>query len=365
MKVFLDNNVFSIQKAGGVSMYWYEMLRRFLSSDLDVTYLNRNLDSDNIYEALLSLPKKSLANEKFIPKAILRYLPLTLKLPSYSIFHAGYLRVSLQKNVVNIVTIHDFAHDLGLSTSFPINLFNIKQKALGINKADGIICISENTKKDLLHFYPHISEEKIKVIYHGVNNSFRPLKSINDLNSINLPDGKLILFIGERKAYKNFNLAVETIEILGNDYKLLIVGGGELTQNETKLLNNRIKNRYFKLANVSIEDLNYIYNRVECLLYPSSYEGFGFPPAEAMRAGCPVIVSNCSSLPEIVGRGGILVNELEASSFGAAISKLDDDTFKNHLIQQGTIQSQRFSFDNCFLETTNFYQFCLNQKLRL
>lgn len=254
MNIFLDNNVFSIQKAGGVSVYWYELVKRMIDAQLNICFLNATINSPNIFERKIDYSNVKKITESSIPPGLLRYLPLRCKLPPKSIFHAGYLRISSQKNIVNIITVHDFAHEKGLSTSFPRRNVNILQKAYGIKNADGIICISENTKNDLLHFYPKVNPGKVKVIYHGISDSFFPLDktcSLENPFSFDLKE-KFILYVGDRKKYKNFKIAVDVIKGLPG-YKLVLAGGATMEKEEINLLEGSVKGRYHVIRELEFQ----------------------------------------------------------------------------------------------------------------
>ena len=162
-----------------------------------------------------------------------------------------------------------------------------------------------------------------------------------------------IIFVGARGGYKNFHLAVKAIRNLP-EIILDIVGGGSLTQVELKLLEDNIPGRYKWLGRLSDAELNLEYNKALCLLYPSSYEGFGIPILEAMRAGCPVIAVNSSSIPEVAGNACVLINEPNVELIIESVDKVQKN-FKS-LQSAGFVQSSKFSWDLCYNSTKNVYQ---------
>lgn len=355
MKITYDNIIFSLQKAGGISIYWYELTERLRAKKDTVFYENEN---ENIFRKELKLTTNS---ESTLSIKVLRYLPFMRKLFSKSIFHSSYYRVSLQKDIVNITTVHDFTYEYfrtGLA-----KYIHLWQKGFAIKKSDGIICVSENTKKDLIKFYPLIDESKVKVIYNGVGDEFMKLKAPKDylIDTFEILKGKkYILYIGDRSSYKNFDITINVLKELDN-YSLVVVGGKEFDENEKQNM-MEISNRVCHFRGIGGDKLNILYNNAFCLLYPSSYEGFGIPISEAMKAGCPVVSTNISSIPEVAGDAGLLVDDIKNDSFIKEIKKLENENFRDDLITKGLNQAKRFSWDKCFDETYNFYHEILNKK---
>ncbi|QYS86608.1 glycosyltransferase family 4 protein [Flavobacterium oreochromis] len=237
----------------------------------------------------------------------------------------------------------------------------IKKKYAVLN-SDGIICISENTKKDLVAFVPNVDRSKIKVIYNGVSREFYPIHTDFTISAQSsdfeaLQDYKYLLYIGHRTSYKNFPLAVKAAAQFKGEFKLVIIGE-PLNKGEEKMLDDllKVKESYFVFSRLDNVKLNLLYNKAFALLYPSSYEGFGIPLLEAMKTHCPVIASNNSSIPEVAGNGAVLLDQIDEFKIASAIQQLKNIEFRNKLIKRGIEQSAKFDWDLTFQQYLNFYK---------
>lgn len=349
MNILYDNIIYSLQKNGGISVYWSELSKRIID---DVRFNPMFLSFEKVsltnHSANFSIPPEIINKESYSPTLFNRIMPLSLgrfSPDNPGLFHSSYYRIPEKRNnLKSITTIHDFIHKIYYKGPRAWMLNYLKYRSM--NESDAIICISENTKRDLLKFYPSFAPKDIYVIYNGVSENYH---LINDEKNDVKP---YVLFVGGRSGYKNFDFCINVMEDCPN-YELYIVGS-ELSIVEKRELQKRLKGRYKLFSFIEDEELNRLYNNAHCLLYPSSYEGFGIPPIEAMKAGCPVVVLNSSSLPEVCGKAGVKIDSLDRDIFSSKIKGLNCS--REEVIQLGLENATRFSWDKCYRETIEVYQ---------
>ena len=231
--------------------------------------------------------------------------------------------------------------------------------------ATRIIVPSEATKKDIIKYYG-VEPRKIRVIYHGYGQKFQIPNSKFQINS-KIQNSKFriqkpyILFVGAVQPRKNIQGLIKAFEALKSRFKIpnsrfkLAIAGpkGWLYKD---IFEKARKSKYAKdiifTGQISREELSEIYRNAEVFVLPSFYEGFGLTILEAMAEGIPVIASNVSSMPEVVGDAGVLVNPYKVDEITEAIYKIiTDNDLRNKLIQKGFKQVQKFSWEKCGKET--------------
>lgn len=342
MNLVLDNIIFSLQKSGGVSAYWYELLVRILNDKkYNINFLENNKSNTNIFRKRLNIDEHNILY--YNDTLFSRIKPVKLHTKENLLFHSSYYRYTKASHSKVITTVHDFIQEKVNNSYLG---FNSIMKRLAVINSDIIIAISENTKNDLLHFYPKLNPQNIHVIYNGVSDCYFPL-----IGNEFFPE--TVLFVGSRVNYKKFDLAVGVVSKFKN--LKLVIAGNSLTANEQILLNTKLSSKrwLFKL-NPSNEELNILYNQAALLIYPSSYEGFGIPILEAMKSGCPVIAFDSSSVPEVAGNAALLVENASIDDYYDGIKHIMNR--RNHFVKLGLVNAARFSWNKTFEETINLYK---------
>jgi mannosyltransferase len=354
MKIIFDNIIFKLQTSGGISNYWYQLLKRIHAVDgLDLSFFDDEQNTKNIFRKELNLTDYKTLGKS--PGIVGRYTnPKFSQIKNKTVFHSSYYRYSRNPAHINITTVHDFTYEYFTSG---IKLYaHTSQKRKALAQSEGIICVSENTKKDMLHFFPELQSKTVKVIPHGVGANFTVLDYTDKERKKYFNGRPFLLYVGDRRAeYKNFELALKASK--ESSFPLAIIGGSPLSEKELFFINSQLKTEnYIHFHGVSNKKLNEFYNLAHCLIYPSSYEGFGLPLLEAQKAGCPIIAANTSSIPEVVEQSGILIDEISSTKIVEGISKLSDKDFRKEKIEQGIINAKRFTWENTFTQTIAFYK---------
>jgi len=343
--IFIDGIIFSLQKSGGISVYFDELLKRLNEGDEHVTHL--------LYENNNSYTENQCTNKKIkFNISLERFLKVNVVGCKNDIFHSSYYRLPVAKFQGKIITtVHDFTEEL-----YPRGIISKilhLQKRNAILKSDGLICISENTKKDMHKFIPESINIPTKVIYNGVGD----FACDNELGAYN----PYVVFVGARNGYKNFRMCTEALVSI-DDINLVAVGGGQFTAEELCMLNEIIPGRFSHAGFVSEKELEGLYQKALALVYPSYYEGFGIPVIEAMKSGCPVIASRSSSVEEISADAAILINDITAIKIRDAIIELRNNKARMDRIISGLENSKNFSWNKMAIETLCFYNSIRGEK---
>ena len=367
MKIAFDHQVFSFQEYGGVSRYVCNLaisiarqpdVEAKIYAPLHVNAYLADLPSNLV--SGYRLRKFNGAVNKYISVAANKILVIP-KLRGFrpDIVHETYYSslAYLPKGARRVITVYDMIHEKIPGMSSPWR-FSHKRKRDAVLRADHVVCISRATRNDLLE-YIGVPEEKVSVVHLGF--SIRKDHEFQS-NKIGEKESKpYILYVGNRGGYKNFSRAIcayASSKMLMDNFKFVCFGGEGVTNDEMAMLRTlNISSGLVQFKRGGDELLAEAYANARVFIYPSLYEGFGLPPLEAMSYGCPVVCSNTSSIPEIVGDAGEYFDPNEPSSIRIALESVAMfDDKRVELIFAGYRRLSCFSWDKCANETLSIYQ---------
>lgn len=361
MKIAFDHNIFTRQQFGGISRYYIQLIKEMVLLENQVVafapfHANEYLKKLNnrVSKGIYTSPGFYKIKGPFLLlNGMINQIQLGLWKPD--ILHETYYapwNVAPGKTPV-VITIHDMTHER-YPQLFKMNDPSSFLKRRAIQRANAIICISEYTKQDLLHFYPS-AISKVHIVKHG----FEPLNSNSHAQPHPIEARPYILFVGGRSGYKNFQLLLDAYsasEQIRKNYLLVAFGGGPWTLAEKKSIAAvGITNRVLQMTGDDAL-LARFYSHASFFVFPSLYEGFGFPLLESMSMHCPVICSDTSALPEIAGDAALYFNPRMKDDLTMKMeSLLNSDSMRNILIEKGRMQFEKFSWHKCAMETNNIY----------
>lgn len=342
----------------GIGIYTFELAKR-LSNTKNISFhgnifnfLNRN-DNSSVIESLPFSVESNPVMPYGVYRRVWRCLPLSYEnfFQESDISHFfNYIVPPKVKGKV-ITTVYDMSYRRYPETLDQKNLRRITQDInYSIDRSDIIITISENTKKEIIEEFG-ISEEKVKIVYPSFdtidsNQSFQMITK-----KFNIPT-KYILYVGNLEPRKNIDVLIKAFAALKKetdlDYHLVIAGQkGWLYESIFKTVEALGISRYITFTGyISTEDKSALYKNASLFLYPSLYEGFGIPILEAMSSGVPVICSNTSSMPEVVGDAALLIRPDEPVHIAEAMhSMLTSADLREEKIRLGYLQAEKFSWD--------------------
>ncbi len=359
----------------GLGIYTANLVKSLLKIDQKNNYslfLARNQVLDNVLTDLPSSRNVNIVRLKRPTRNIFFWDQLLwwalLERERIDLFHSTVYGVPLICPCKRVFTIHDltplifpeFFKKFRHQAVYRFNFFTGKY-------ADRIITASHNSKQDIIH-YLKISESNISVIFDGVGAQYQRLQDSKVIENIKIRyhiTGKFLLYVGGFDANKNLPTLVEAFRLLQekrpSNEDLLLVFVGNLTPAAVSLREFirtlGIEQQVIFTGFVSEEDLIGLYSAAEVFLFPSLYEGFGLPPLEAMACGTPVITSNASSLPEVVGDAAIQVDPHSSQAFSQKMFEVfTNDRLRQELSRKGLERAKLFSWEQTARKTLQAYE---------
>ena len=358
MRVAFDEQIFAIQRYGGISRMFAQLARQFVLDPIedlqvlpfDAPIVNRYL----LDHAEISRPlgAREARNEW---TALAHYLTRPQTHPRCEIVHnTFYLPHGLApvKGAKRIVTVHDMIPERLPQTRRRLDRLTLKQRY--VRQADHIICVSQATRDDLEEIYGPL-QVPVSVVHHGVDPRFRPGVPKLDV----FPD-RYVLFVGNRGQYKDAQVLFEAFADIAQEFPdidLLCVGGAGLTPRETQWLTDRgIRDRVSQRY-LSDDGIASAYAHAEVFVFPSRFEGFGLPALEAMASGTPVILANATSLPEVGAEAAVYFPPGDVPELAAALTRvLQDRGYRDGLIARGRERAGGFTWHAAAEKTAKAYR---------
>ncbi len=343
-----------------------------------VRHLSR-IDSTTEYVLLCRAEDCAVANElgdnfRAVVEAAKSYsvreqfqIPLDLRREGIDLFHAPHYVLPPLTPCKSVVTIHDCIH-LRFPQYLPNKLaYAYARGALwaATHRANRVLTVSEASKRDILKYF-HIPKDKVDVIYNAIDERFGEtpdhdeVARVRERYQLNDP---FVLYAGNIKPHKNIERVIESFHLLrrgpGMEQVKLLIIGDEISKYATlrRAVHKYKLHKHVRFFGfVADRTLAILYRLAAVFVFPSLYEGFGLPPLEAMASGTPVITSNVSSLPEVVGDAALLVDPLDAAAIAEAMRRvLTDPALQEDLRQRGLNRAGEFSWDRSVRRVREIY----------
>lgn len=369
MHIGIDGRAAKWYRGTGIGTYTYQLIYNLNLVDKINDYslfLPNNSNLDNLNSNFKFINTVHDTQENFWEEVS---LPNILKDENLDIYHVPQNGVGLPNNLdsSSIITLHDII-PLRMPETVSdryLKIFNNDMKKI-IDGVQGIITVSNFSKDDISKEFNY-PKDKIFVTHLAAENIYKPMDKIKCkkfLRSNYSIDSNFILYVGGFSPRKNITGLIEAFSLLKGiytqDLKLVIVGkqGISYEKYKNRALELGIEDQVIFPGFIPLEHMPVFYNACETLVYPSFYEGFGLPPLEAMACGTPVIASNCTSIPEILGNSALLINPKDVYEImNAMYSILTNIDLKIKLTVEGIERNKIYNWNKTALDTLSAYKF--------
>lgn len=367
MKIAIDCRGINWYHGTGIGTYTNNLVKNMVISEKEHNY-TLFWSGDNYIQYENKKCKCVMTSSKHHRFFQENYFPRNIEKENIDLYHIPQNGIGLTEKIPckKVVTIHDL-----IPYTMPETVGNgyllkfLKEMPYIIENSQGILTVSEFSKKDILRFFP-IDPDKIFVTPLAANEMFKPLDKSNCLEIIKEKyniSNDFALYIGGFSDRKNVHGLIEAFSKayphLNKDFSLVILGSyRDSSQKLIKLVKSLNMEKHIVFAGfIPDEELPIFYNAATAFIYPSFYEGFGLPPLEAMNCGTPVITSNLTSIPEIVDKAGILINPYNTMELQNSIEKLLNDISLQQTLRTLSLErAKEFSWNKTSTLTLNAYE---------
>jgi glycosyltransferase involved in cell wall biosynthesis len=361
MRILYDGEIYDIKKVGGINRYFDNIISRLPADFQPILTSTRSRNEPHPHHPNLKIFNYKRYGFKpgrvsyWLEKYYFRAVEATNK---PQIVHPTYYSLLTrqefkEKRCPIVLTVYDMIHE-----AFPHlidkegQFSEIKRRA--ILASDIILCISESTKNDLLERYP-LPEKRVFITHLATE--FNP--SLGESDNF-IPSRPFFLYVGGRGGYKNFNILLTSFSKIVTkfpDIMLAVVGSPFDSEEQRKITNLHLESHIQNFSYASDAHLAKLYRNCVAFIYPSLYEGFGIPLLEAMICQAPIIASNTSSFPEVVGDAGLLFDPTSVADLAdRLLFLLDNPAERDILIRKGLERVKHFSWDKTVAQTVEAYR---------
>jgi len=350
--IVFDNIVYSLQRSGGISRFWSKITEPYLDS---VPFIERADATGNLYRQAQQIANVLPDHKLF--KTLSRYVNFRLEAGGAPhIFHSSYYRINRARGAINVTTIHDLIYERfgGLQVG---SRLHIAQKRRSLAAADCIVCVSEHTRSDLYEYYPLTRDKRVLVIPNGVDPvpADVPAQAPGSTVRAAAERGAFFLYVGHRGSCKGFDRVYQALKLCDSGIRCIVVGDSLQKHEQEDIAAAGLTDHVLSVGRVSDNDLAFLYSHAAFFFFPSLYEGFGIPPLEAMQFGCPVLASNRSSVPEVVGAAGVLFDPDDAASLEAGLARIQAPELRAGFINAGHERAAALSWQSATVQYRDLY----------
>ena len=369
-------------QGGGIGRYTRELLGALLreqgSYRFQVFTARSPQTSPSKYE-LSSAAEASIKRVPLTPRWLYRIwyrlrlpVPVQLFTGRIDLFHSpDFVLPPVMGPIPTLLTVHDLSFEYYPETFTPSLVTYLRRVVpWSVRRATRVLADSESTRSDLMSLY-QTPGQKITVLYSGVNEQFRPIRSQPTLSTVRakygIGDEPYIFTVSTLQPRKNHRMLIEAFSRLVSAAQInLVIAGGKgwlYDEMAAEIMRLGLTERVHFLGFVDDEDLPTLYSAASLFVFPSLYEGFGLPILEAMACGTPVLASDASSLPEVSGDAALQLPPSDVAAWTAAMRNLlEDDGLRKRLVAAGFERAKRFTWERSARELLGIYELLLNAR---
>lgn len=354
MKVLFDHQIFNFVY-GGAPKYFAMLLKYMPHGIWETTCLHpycEYVKSNNLFKTYPYIFKGQARITDTINKL---YTKFRVHEQNFDVFHQTNFGTYCLSDLGSKPMVTTY-HDSNMST-YDKHPKIVERQRISLQRANAIICVSENTKNDIINLF-NINENKVRVIYHGIE---IPIFSL--VPKQRLFNFQYILYVGRRSEYKNFNRLIYAFAKLHKIYDniKLICTSNDFNKEEIQIFKSlNIQNNMIHI-HADEQTMNRLYRDALFFIFPSLYEGFGMPILESWSCNCPITISRASCFPEIAGDAALYFNPMEVEDiYKKMIFLIENESLRDSLVQKGKERLKKFSWEKCAKEHILLYKSLLD-----